>query len=939
VRSRRVSTVLAVGALLVASTAAPALGVQTAQDRVVSQAPAAFTPNVLNGQVNVVVQVGGTMIIGGVFSQVQAAGSTTTLTRNNILAFNATTGALSSTFVPSFDGEVTSLLVAPDGQSVYAGGFFNTVNGQASKSLARLSVATGQLVAGFTPPSMDGRVKDLRLTGGRLWVAGTFATVSGVARPGLVTVNPATGVRDGYFALPIAGQQNGGVTQVLKMDVTPDGSRLVGIGNFTTVGGLPKQQIFLLDLTGPAAALADWQTTFYTSTCAPAFNSYMRDVDISPDGSYFVVSTTGAYRAPPASCDTTARFETGATGTGIEPTWINYTGGDTTYGVAVTGTAVYVGGHMRWENNPLAGDSAGPGAVSREGIAALDPTNGLPLRWNPGRTKGIGVFDMLATPQGLWVASDTDRIGNFSYRARIALLPLAGGTTVPPRGTGTLPGNVYQAGQLTLAGDPSGVNRRPYDGSTAGAASALPPTGIDWAQARGGVMINGALYYGWSDGNFYSRSFNGSAFGAQTAVNTQDLIVPLASWHADVPNITSMFYDGSRGRLYYTLAGQSSLFFRYFTTESNVVGALRFTTNTSLDFGSAAGAFLAGGKLYLASRTDGSLTRLDWANGAPVAGTAAVVTGGGDWRARALVLYAPVGGAPSNQPPVASSAINCTGLACTMSGAGSSDPDGGVVSWAWDFGDGGTASGATVSHTFAAAGTYQVKLTVTDTGGATNAVTKPVTVSVPSTPVSFVGKSSANANATTHTVARPAGITAGDGLLLFATAASPTVTMADPAGWTPVRTVQAANGITTRLWQRVATAAEPANVTVTLSGLAKADLLYLAYRGTAAAGPVAVQAGVAETASTTAHVTPQATSTSSAWVLSYWADNTSASTAWTAPAGQTVRSTSFGTGGGRITSLATDSGAPVDIGVQGGLTATANATTAKATMWTIVLSD
>ncbi len=472
---------------------------------------------------------------------------------------------------------------------------------------------------------------------------------------------------------------------------------------------------------------------------------------------------------------------------------------------------------------------------------------------------------------------------------------------------------------------------------------------IDWAQARGGVMINGTLYYGWSDGNFYSRTFNGTTFGAQTAVNTHDQIVPLASWHAEVPNITSMFYDDSQGRLLYTLAGQSSLFYRYFTPQSNVVGTLRFTASSGVagvDFGQAAGAFLAGGKLYVGNRSDGSLTRVDWANGAPIAGTATVVSSpaldGADWRARAMFLFAPLGGTPSNQPPVANSSINCTALACTMSGTGSTDPDGGIVSWAWEFGDGDVDSGANVSHSYASGGTYQVKLTVTDTDGATNSITKPVTVSVPSIPVSFVGKSSANGNSTSLAVARPAGVAAGDGLLLFATAALGTATMADPAGWTPVRTVASTasgTGIVTKVWQRVATAAEPASVTVTLSALAKSDLLYLAYRGTAPAGPVAVDAGAAETASTGAHVTPEATSTSSAWVLSYWADNSSATTAWTAPAGQTARSTSFGTGGGRVTSLATDSGAPVAIGTQGGLTATANSSSAKATMWTIVLSD
>jgi len=50
----------------------------------------------------------------------------------------------------------------------------------------------------------------------------------------------------------------------------------------------------------------------------------------------------------------------------------------------------------------------------------------------------------------------------------------------------------------------------------------------------------------------------------------------------------------------------------------------------------------------------------------------------------------------------------------TFDGSGSSDPDGPVGSYTWDFGDGSTGSGPTATHSFARAGTYDVKLTVTD---------------------------------------------------------------------------------------------------------------------------------------------------------------------------------------------------------------------------------
>ena len=105
------------------------------------------------------------------------------------------------------------------------------------------------------------------------------------------------------------------------------------------------------------------------------------------------------------------------------PTWINYTGGDTLHSVAVSDKAVYVQGHQRWLDNPQGHDNAGPGAVSRPGIGAIDPTSGKALAWNPTKDRGVGGKDLLVTARGLWVASDTAHIGHETH-ARIALLPV-----------------------------------------------------------------------------------------------------------------------------------------------------------------------------------------------------------------------------------------------------------------------------------------------------------------------------------------------------------------------------------------------------------------------------------------------------------------------------------------------------------------------------------
>ncbi|HEY8456743.1 MAG TPA: PKD domain-containing protein [Actinopolymorphaceae bacterium] len=985
--------------------------------------PVNWTPHILDGHVKAIVQAGDTVIVGGAFTQVSSADGNTIYNRSNIVAFNATTGAVSTTFVPQVDDEVTSLALAPDGKSVFIGGFFDTVNGQPRKSLAKLNLSDGQLTSGFTTPKLTGRVKDLKLVKGRLWVAGTFTHVAGKAIPALATLNPSTGAVDTFQSVLFEGPRTNGTLQVLKIDATPDGTRLVAIGDFVRVGGEPREQIAMLDIGGSKATVANWRTRFYEATCSSSFPTYMRDVDISPDGSYFVVVTTGGYGGgPPKPCDTSARFQTGVSGTDIAPVWVAYTGGDTHYSVAVTGTAVYVGGHFRWQNNPHGpADTAGPGAVERSGIAALDPVNGMPLRWNPGRTRGVGVFDMLATSTGLWVGSDTDRIGNFEYHGRIAYFPLAGGTTVPRPATASLPTDVYLV--------PTGTNpvprKRSFDGTHVGSTTTAPAGNLAWSNVRSAFMLGDELFIAWNDGTFNRRSFDGSAYGSPTTIDASDQLVRDSAWHADVAAATGMFFLD--GKIYYTRSGSSTLYARYYTRESDTVGAQRFSVSgslTGLSFGAVSGMFYADGKLYVASSADGNLRRVDFTDGKPVPGTVAVVSGptvdGNDWRARTVFPFVdPEAGAGS--PPTAELSYTCQGLTCTFSSVGSTDedgtitsykwtfgdgatatsaapthtydqpgtytvtltvtdnsgktgtksaeitvtdatelaakfsvsceglecsvdgrsstdPSGGITSYEWTFGDGATATGATASHTYALPGRYPITLTVTGHDGQTAELTQHVSVAAPTSSVRFVAQAGSNRNATTHRVTIPTDVAAGDRLLLFFSVNSTQVTVSGPSGvtgWTSVGT-KADSGMVTHVWQKEASPTDAGStVEITLSGYAKADMAVVAYRGP----DVTVRAhqAVVESTSRPDHTTPTVQGVDGGWLVSYWADKSSATTSWTAPAGEVIRRTEAGTGSGRITVLLTDGGSAAGTGTKGGLTATADAASGNATMWSIVI--
>ena len=86
-----------------------------------------------------------------------------------------------------------------------------------------------------------------------------------------------------------------------------------------------------------------------------------------------------------------------------------------------------------------------------------------------------------------------------------------------------------------------------------------------------------------------------------------------------------------------------------------------------------------------------------------------------------------------NSPPRADFNWHCEGLSCQFTDA-STDDDGSVIDWAWQFGDGGASEQTEPVHVYAAPGTYEVTLTVVDDDGATNMSSTDVTVSAQSPP-------------------------------------------------------------------------------------------------------------------------------------------------------------------------------------------------------------
>lgn len=403
------------------------------QASVVSDNPMDKTPNVRDGTVRDFAVVGDKIVVAGTFTTVRNSGKSTDYARKGIFAFDRATGALDQAFTPKLNGSVNALATGENG-TVYAGGSFTTVNGASASGITQLRLSDGKATTGFTKARLNGSVFALDKSGGQLYVGGTFTKATSAAHAAVARLDASTGKADANFDIQMSDPWNGAL-RVGELAVDPLGSRLVMTGSFRKANGETRTQIAMIDVAGTKATLSKWRTDGFSATCGAAVDYYARDVDFSPDGSYFDVAATGGRSDGRVTlCDSATRWKSDATGTDVQPVWTNKTGGDSLYSIADTGSAVYVGGHQRWLDNPKGTDSKGPGAVDRPGIGAISASSGKALSWNPTRDRGHGVEALVASPTGLYVGSDTDNIGG-EWHQKVAYFPL----TVSATGGGAAP--------------------------------------------------------------------------------------------------------------------------------------------------------------------------------------------------------------------------------------------------------------------------------------------------------------------------------------------------------------------------------------------------------------------------------------------------------------------------------------------------------------------
>jgi hypothetical protein len=446
-------------------------------------------PRITTGEIWDLEYIGNRVYVVGGFTSIRnnSGGNTTSYNQAYLAAFDMTTGLVDPNFRPVFDGSVQDVEASPDGTRLYVAGRFNTVNGVTKRKFASINPTTGATVTGFTAQA-NGAGTELEATNTQVFLGGQFTTINGAAHVGLAAVDANTGALIGRSAQnPVGTWRNdiaggigpNGALNVQELKLTPDLSTLMVVHTGRQIAGQDRYGVGLINVT--TGELLPWRTRLWEDNLAfvgGVQRAYAGD--ISPDGTYMVVTSGSGGDRPPIN-DTAVKFPI-AGGDFVEPIWVSRLF-DSVYSVAISEVAIYLGGHFNWTESQeardpwpglddqgygtgqgLSGYGLGDEVLRRDHVTSIDPVAGKALTFNPGSNSFEGNKAMLVTPRGLVTGGDATTQGGYNV-GRIAVYNLPSTATQANDTTITTPveGRVEEAAvPFTVAGTAratSGVNR------------------------------------------------------------------------------------------------------------------------------------------------------------------------------------------------------------------------------------------------------------------------------------------------------------------------------------------------------------------------------------------------------------------------------------------------------------------------------------------------
>ena len=345
------------------------------------------------------IEANGRFYIGGIFEEVGGEA------QSSIAAIEVATGQLDPNFRPVVagpDAYVKAMAMSPDGQWLYIGGEFTSVNGVARNRVAKIDARTGAVDSNFDP-DINNSVETLAANQFSVWIGGKFGRVGGELHRGLAKVRAT----DGQIADDWISETDGNV-----LDIELAGADLWVGGNFDTISGQPIEKLARLNAT-TGAVHGSWNPDFPEDEKVLALSP-------APNGFRIYVATAGT-----ASTNGNAVRAYQANGTVL---WQRVGAGDV-QAIEATANTVYGGSHGQWlfheprlnldgsvnPNFPQNGLGENPNnanAIRREKLFALSSSDGAILPWNPSADSTDGVWELSSGPSGLMVGGDFRNIFN-----------------------------------------------------------------------------------------------------------------------------------------------------------------------------------------------------------------------------------------------------------------------------------------------------------------------------------------------------------------------------------------------------------------------------------------------------------------------------------------------------------------------------------------------
>ncbi|MFT4216805.1 MAG: PKD domain-containing protein [Micropruina sp.] len=288
----------------------------------------------INGVVWSTDVAGNKVYAGGAFTRARPAGAaagTNETVRNNLLAFDITTGNLDTSFAPDLNGQVLGVAVSPDKSRVYVVGDFTTANGQARRRVAAYSTATGELITAFNPVGVNSRARAVAATNDTVYVGGSYLSAGDTTRNSLAAFRASDGA-----LLPWAPAAE---RSVWGLAVSPDGANVFAAGQFTTING---QNVYGMAKIGATSGALD--TAWVPEVRNRGDDAAVGSIRVQNNAIYGTTwlfgpggNSEGAFKIPLSSP------------TGVVD-WVTDCHGDA-YGSFVSQGTVYVAGHSHYCGN------------------------------------------------------------------------------------------------------------------------------------------------------------------------------------------------------------------------------------------------------------------------------------------------------------------------------------------------------------------------------------------------------------------------------------------------------------------------------------------------------------------------------------------------------------------------------------------------------------